>query len=106
MTSAGLLPGDAQKAEWKKCTEDANFYQRQLRLLRRMGRRAFRRQGASALRERCLLRPSPVILALAMDRCEDQREAQRLCALRPAIQKRRDSLRTICRSSYRTRRRS
>ena len=48
MTSAGLLPGDAQKAECKKCTEDANFYQRQLRLLRRMGRRA-KRFGAKTL---------------------------------------------------------
>ena len=48
MTSAGLLPGDAQKAECKKCTEDANFYQRQLRLLRRMRRRA-KRFGAKTL---------------------------------------------------------
>jgi hypothetical protein len=37
-----------RKAEWKKCTEDANFYQRQLRLLRRMGRRA-NRFGAKTL---------------------------------------------------------
>jgi hypothetical protein len=30
------------------------------------------------LPERSLLRPSPAIFALVMDRCEDQREAQRL----------------------------
>jgi hypothetical protein len=48
MTSAALFLGRAQKAEWKKCTGDANFFQRQLRLLRRMGRRA-KRFGAKTL---------------------------------------------------------
>jgi hypothetical protein len=49
-------------------------------------------------RRKRLLRPKPG--ALAMDRCEDRRDAPCL------IQKRRDSLRTVCRSSDRTRRRS
>jgi hypothetical protein len=44
-----IVPRAMQKrAECKKCTEDADFYQRQLRLLRRMGRRA-KRFGAKTL---------------------------------------------------------